>query len=98
MDKLAGEFSVAFLYRDFREGWQEGQDEARAAGLYMQKYCGCVFSEEESGIGREIGRKMLAQGVSPTNANVRKIIEDKKVDGLVVPSVIKQSFSRETNS
>lgn len=98
MDKLSGEFGIAFLYRDFREGWQEGQDEARAAGLYMQKYCGCVFSEEESGIGREIGRKMLAQGVSPTNANVRKIIEDKKVDGLVVPSVIKQSFSREANN
>ena len=46
MDKLAEEFGVAFLYRDFREGWQEGQNEARAAGLYMQKYCGCVFSEE----------------------------------------------------
>lgn len=95
MDKLAEEFGVAFLYRDFREGWQEGQNEARAAGLYMQKYCGCVFSEEESGIGREISKKMLARGVSPTNANVRKVIEAEKIDGLVVPGAIKKSFSRE---
>ena len=47
MDKYAEEYGVEFLYRDFRKGWQEGQDEARAAGLYMQKYCGCIFSEED---------------------------------------------------
>jgi predicted adenine nucleotide alpha hydrolase (AANH) superfamily ATPase len=64
----------------------------------MQKYCGCVFSEEESGIGREIGRKMLAKGISPTNANVRKVIEAEKIDGLVVPSAIKQSFSRDSQN
>ena len=47
MEHLAKEYGVKFLYRDFREGWKEGQDEARKVGLYMQKYCGCVFSEEE---------------------------------------------------
>ena len=98
MEALASEYGIEFLYRDFREGWQEGQDEARAAGLYMQKYCGCVFSEEESGIGREIGRKMLAQGVSPTNANVRKVLEAEKINGLVVPSAIKKSFTRENDN
>ena len=36
-----------FLYRDFREYWQEGNDRARAWGLYRQNYCGCVFSEAE---------------------------------------------------
>jgi predicted adenine nucleotide alpha hydrolase (AANH) superfamily ATPase len=36
-----------FLYRDFRPFFREGQAKARAAGLYTQKYCGCVFSEEE---------------------------------------------------
>ena len=50
MYELAEEYGIEFLYRDFREGWQEGQDEARRIGLYMQKYCGCVFSEEESAI------------------------------------------------
>ena len=95
MKTLASEYGIEFLYRDFRKGWQEGQDEARAAGLYMQKYCGCVFSEEESGIGREIGRKMKKQGVSPTNANVRKLIESNKVDGVIVPDIIKAAISEE---
>jgi len=35
------------LYRDFRVGFREGQAKARELGLYMQKYCGCVFSEED---------------------------------------------------
>ena len=38
---------VEFLYRDFRPCFAEGQSQARELGLYMQKYCGCVFSEEE---------------------------------------------------
>ncbi len=75
MESLSKEFGVKFLYRDFREGWKEGQDEARASGLYMQKYCGCVFSEEESGLGREMSRKLKKEGVKPTNQNVRKIIK-----------------------
>ena len=83
MQELAKEYDLEFVYRDFREGWREGQDEARRVGLYMQKYCGCVFSEEESAIGRKIGKKMQKNGVSPTNANVREVIERSKVDGLV---------------
>lgn len=89
MYALSEEYGIEFLYRDFREGWREGQDEARRVGLYMQKYCGCVFSEEESSIGREIGRKMKKAGIAPTNANVRKIIEASKVDGLVIPDKLK---------
>ena len=38
---------VQFLYRDFRPLFRLGQRQARELGLYMQKYCGCVFSEEE---------------------------------------------------
>jgi predicted adenine nucleotide alpha hydrolase (AANH) superfamily ATPase len=83
MIELAEEYGLEFVYRDFREGWREGQDEARRVGLYMQKYCGCVFSEEESMIGRKIGKQMQKKGISPTNANVREVIERSKVDGLV---------------
>ena len=36
-----------FLYRDFRPLFRQGQEMARALGFYMQKYCGCIFSEEE---------------------------------------------------
>ena len=46
-EKAAKEFGVEFLYRDFRPRFREGQQRAREMGLYMQKYCGCVFSEEE---------------------------------------------------
>ncbi|MBR5621057.1 epoxyqueuosine reductase QueH [Candidatus Saccharibacteria bacterium] len=80
MESLSREFKIDFLYRDFREGWREGQDEARAAGLYMQKYCGCVFSEEESMLGREIAKPMKKANISPTNQNVRKVIERTKTD------------------
>ena len=45
--QLAERYGVPFLYRDFRPGFRRGQAEARERGLYMQKYCGCVFSEEE---------------------------------------------------
>ena len=39
--------NIQFLYRDFRVGFREGQARARELGLYMQKYCGCIFSEED---------------------------------------------------
>ncbi|MBQ8150542.1 MAG: epoxyqueuosine reductase QueH [Clostridia bacterium] len=45
--EAAEEFGVSFLHRDFRPYFQEGQAEARAMGMYMQKYCGCIFSEED---------------------------------------------------
>jgi predicted adenine nucleotide alpha hydrolase (AANH) superfamily ATPase len=38
---------VDFYYKDFRVGFREGQQIARDLGMYMQKYCGCIFSEEE---------------------------------------------------
>ena len=46
-EEAAAEFGVELLYRDFRPYFREGQDRARELGLYMQKYCGCVFSEED---------------------------------------------------
>ena len=44
-EEIAERYGVTFIYRDFRPGFREGQQEARELGLYMQKYCGCVFSE-----------------------------------------------------
>jgi predicted adenine nucleotide alpha hydrolase (AANH) superfamily ATPase len=38
---------IEFVYRDFRPHFREGQSKAREMGLYMQKYCGCIYSEEE---------------------------------------------------
>ena len=45
-EELAKKYNIEFVYRDFREGFREGQAKARELGLYMQKYCGCIFSEE----------------------------------------------------
>lgn len=46
-EQMAKRYGAAFLYRDFRPGFREGQAIAREQGLYLQKYCGCIFSEEE---------------------------------------------------
>lgn len=43
-DKFAAKYGVEFLYRDFRPGFRQGQQEARELGLYRQKYCGCIIS------------------------------------------------------
>lgn len=45
--EIADKYGLKFLYRDFRIGFREGQAKARELGLYMQKYCGCIFSEED---------------------------------------------------
>jgi epoxyqueuosine reductase len=45
--KVSHKVGIAFVYRDFREGWQDGIDQAIAAGLYRQPYCGCIYSEQE---------------------------------------------------
>jgi predicted adenine nucleotide alpha hydrolase (AANH) superfamily ATPase len=46
-EEEAEKHGVQFFYRDFRPCFREGQRRARERGLYMQKYCGCIFSEEE---------------------------------------------------
>ncbi len=43
----AEDAGVEFYYEDFRVGWYEGQRRAREYSIYRQKYCGCIFSEEE---------------------------------------------------
>ena len=45
--ELAAAYHVGFLYRDFRPRFRKGREQARESGYYMQKYCGCIFSEEE---------------------------------------------------
>ena len=46
-EDLSKEYNIEFIYRDFREGFRYGQEKARSLGIYMQKYCGCIFSEED---------------------------------------------------
>lgn len=45
--EIAKAFDIEFFYYDFRPYYREGQAEAKRLGIYMQKYCGCIFSEED---------------------------------------------------
>lgn len=46
-EEAAEKYGIEFLYRDFRPYFKEGQEKAREMDIYMQKYCGCIFSEED---------------------------------------------------
>jgi predicted adenine nucleotide alpha hydrolase (AANH) superfamily ATPase len=46
-EEAAARVGLPFFYRDFRPFFRDAQKEARTQGFYMQKYCGCIFSEEE---------------------------------------------------
>ncbi len=45
--EIAGKSGLNFYYEDFRAGFKEAQEAAKAKGMYRQNYCGCVFSEKE---------------------------------------------------
>ena len=45
--KMGEKYGVEFVPYDFRPGFRQGQEEARQQELYLQKYCGCIYSEED---------------------------------------------------
>ncbi|MBE5821839.1 MAG: epoxyqueuosine reductase QueH [Clostridiales bacterium] len=46
-EKICKKYELKFEYIDFREGFRQGQNKARELGIYMQKYCGCIYSEQD---------------------------------------------------
>ena len=62
MEKLSKEYEIEFLYIDFRKGFWEGHEKAKELGLYMQKYCGCVFSEEDRYVKKKKDNLNLPEG------------------------------------
>ena len=46
-EAIAKRQGLRFFYRDWRPHFRAGQAAAREMGLYMQKYCGCIYSEKE---------------------------------------------------
>lgn len=48
---------IGFLYRDLRPRYRDSVTLSRAAGLYRQNYCGCIFSEEEAARERRQRRR-----------------------------------------
>jgi len=59
---IAEETGVEFYYRDLRSGWRSSREEARRLDLYLQSYCGCLYSEKE-----RIQEKMRKKGCLPTS-------------------------------
>ena len=57
---IAARHGLEFLPYDFRPRFREGQERARELDLYMQKYCGCIYSEEDRYRGAKL-RKKAAQ-------------------------------------
>ena len=70
-EQMAKKYGVNFVYRDFRVGFREGQAKAREIGLYMQKYCGCIFSEEMSSFARQKKEKEI---IDRTNRDTERRI------------------------
>jgi predicted adenine nucleotide alpha hydrolase (AANH) superfamily ATPase len=45
--ELENTYGVKYMYRDWREQYREGKRQCLELGLYRQKYCGCIYSEQE---------------------------------------------------
>jgi len=60
-EEAAAKYGVDFYYMDFRPLFRESRKAAREMGLYMQKYCGCIFSEEERYLDKTSRRGAEAQ-------------------------------------
>lgn len=86
MEKYSKEYEIDFLYRDFRVGFWEGHQKAHDLGLYMQKYCGCIFSEESTYYNRNSSKPVLPNGfefLKRTPLEVKRIIDAKVINEIL---------------
>ncbi len=81
-EELAQKHNINFLYIDFRPGFRQGQAKARELGLYMQKYCGCIFSEEKMVLTHTNERPKLPEGFEflpvKKSVNIKKEKDNKE--------------------
>jgi len=49
-------YSIPFYVEDFRVGYRDNIPLSRELGLYRQKYCGCMYSEQETARPKTKGR------------------------------------------
>ncbi len=52
-EQCAAQYGVEFYWEKLRRGWAERGRMSREAGLYLQRYCGCAFSEREADEARQ---------------------------------------------
>ena len=81
-ESIAQKYGLTFLYRDFRVGFKRGQAKARELGLYIQKYCGCIFSERGRYLGEDFLPPKLPEGFEflpvENTINIRKERDNKE--------------------
>ena len=82
MEQYSEEYGLDFLYRDFRVGFWKGHQKAHDLGLYMQKYCGCIFSEEKMVLTHTNERPKLPEGFEflpvKKSVNIKKEKDNKE--------------------
>jgi len=61
-ERAARDTGIPFYYEDFRPGFRKAHDEAKARGVYCQKYCGCLYSETERLEVKEKGKRQKEKG------------------------------------
>lgn len=65
---IANDEKLEFYYEDFRPGFRESHNKAKAQGIYCQNYCGCIYSEIER--FKKKGQSPL--GMSPCQIRCKK--------------------------
>jgi len=56
-NEISEEEGISFHYEDFRPGFRKAHNEARAKGIYCQKYCGCIYSMSRRFTEHEVRHK-----------------------------------------
>lgn len=67
--EAAARHGVRFLTEDWRPYFREGQQIARAAGLYRQKFCGCAISLATSRFREQIETELRGLAAQPESSD-----------------------------
>jgi tRNA A37 threonylcarbamoyladenosine dehydratase/predicted adenine nucleotide alpha hydrolase (AANH) superfamily ATPase len=86
-EEAAARHGVAFLYRDFRPLYGQSRKQARALGLYMQKFCGCMFSQMSDNEVSNNGA-VAGQSVNPLFQRLALITGAEVLEKLAQTSVL----------
>lgn len=73
-EELSKKFNIEFRYINYTPHYREGQILAKKYGLYMQKYCGCIFSLNER---NEKKKELQNIKLAPKNICIKRIYSKK---------------------
>ena len=101
-EDLSKEYGINFLYKDFRVGYWQGHEKALEEKLYMQKYCGCVFSENPLNKSNN-SKPILPDGCKwpdKSTLQIKKIKENKEkyIDYLLDADPSKEMINKYLNN